>query len=163
MEPKRILFCEHSHMARLQGVVSRPYSHFFNFKEQNLECVWHVQGGLRVEQLLVKPGARVSRNGFAIDLNNILDDLQPSSMIIAIGDNDVGRDRPELVALKIFNYVAAILNKNPQLKMITMLQLLPRYYGARGDIEAYNIEAHEINERLLSLAHFLLDWGGAAT
>ena len=150
-----ILFIGHSHLMRLQPIISRQHSHFHNFKEniETLQCIWKVRGGLRVKHLLPKTGVSDSENDFALKLQQVIDCHQPNSLVVAIGDNDVDNfDSPELLALRIFNVVTVLKNRNPSVKIVTILQLFPRYDGARGDINAYNNKAKMINEQLLQLA-----------
>ena len=126
---------------------------YFNFKLPEDEIIFDFcyKGGAKTRQML--PGSNNDNNHLAVIMQQAINNFQPHAVLLCIGNNDVlkGDETSEMLALRIFNTAMVLLRRNVSISFFSILQLLPRYPGARGDVAAYNAAAAYTNRVLLDL------------
>ena len=149
----RILVIGHSHVATLEKGVRKAVHGWGNFRFPQHDVVFDFvyRGGARVGQVL---HGGLEDDAFADEVQRHMDDFRPHVLWLWVGDNDLrvpARGAAEELVLRIFNTAATLVARNCSVQFAAILQLLPRYRGARGNIHFYNTAAAEVNARLLHL------------
>lgn len=149
----RILVIGHSHVATIENGVRNAVHGWGNFRFPQHDVVFDFvyRGGARVGQVL--HGGRED-NDFADEVQRRINVFRPHVLWLWVGDNDLrvpARGAAEELALRIFNTAATLVARNCSIQFAAILQLLPRYKGARGNVQYYNTAAAEVNARLLHL------------
>ena len=107
--------------------------------------------GLRSLQLLPRSNYHdIHVNQVANNFAQYMANMEESdSVVLFIGDNDLNdeEDDSEVVAWRLIA-LASLFKKQARAKAVTLHQLLPRYVGARGDIDCYNAKASLVNSIL---------------
>ena len=151
----RILVIGHSHVASVQRGVHRPQHQWVNFRFQEsvVQFQFVYEGGARTEDLLISTHRSRRQNRLAYRVHNTINMFRPHALWIWIGDNDVANsgETPEELGLRIFNTAASLSARHGCIHLTSIIQLLPRHVGARGDVDAYNTAAAEVNATLMTL------------
>lgn len=136
--PKRLLFLGHSHVKHLSTFISRK-SGYLNF-------------GIAEEDLKVKFIGRSGGKSPHLLSSNVMSEIfsfSPGTIVIAIGDNEIlVSSSVEEIASKLVAAATVLKRLCPSVNNIIFSQLLPRYVGARGDIDHYNLVAGQVNRFL---------------
>ena len=169
--PHRLLGLGHSHMRRLKEFMTREDgvvagSSNFLIDHSQLSSTLIGFGGIRCEHLLAvgshsRSNAR-ARLGPHRHVPGVVarafESMQPDSLILWIGDNDIaaiddGRSPHDIGEELAYNIMAkaSTLKRRYQLTQVYVVQLLPRYFTPRSrstlqEIARYNEIAFQVNQ-----------------
>ena len=149
----RILIVGDSHVGSLRKGIQSLSLGWKNFRLDRIDVVFDFcgLGGARTRQLL--PSSYRRDNFFANMIASKCNTFQPHVVWLLIGNNDIedGQETPQELALRIFNTAHMVKNRNISVQLVSVIQLLPHYPGARGNVPYYNVLAAQVNEHLLHL------------
>ena len=151
---RRILVIGHSHVGSLPGAIWNDEHRWFNLKfpAEEVQFDFCIKGGAKTHEIL--SGSNSVEGSFADTITNRLSTFNPHAIWLWIGDNDIKDGCSESsyeLALRIFNTAATLVHRaSASASFISIIQLLPRYEGARGDIVSYNRRAEEVNKYVLA-------------
>ena len=144
MAPVKLLIIGHSHVRRLETFINNPPRQYaekplfnFGFDTRTLLVEYVGVGGLKVHDTLNNASVVHKLNSF-----------RPDSVILMIGDNDVRH------STSVNELAGAILNLATEMKLcyrlnsVSVVQLLPRFPGARS-WDSYDNIAFLVNQALL--------------
>ena len=146
--PHKILFLGDSHCRRLGNYVETSRIGRKGRKDEDITNFrfgldWVTVrfcgiGGIKTFQLLKNDTVKTELTAF-----------EPQTVVLIIGNNDIksGTTPGEVLNL-IISTVGTLKARYSSVESVVINQLLPRYPGARGNIDEYNIQAKEINDQL---------------